>query len=42
MFIVFNICSALKDIKIMQDSHGKITMRAIQIDKDVKLTDPIT
>ena len=42
MFIIFNTCSALKDIKLMQDCHGKITMKSIAICRDVKLTDPIT
>lgn len=41
MFVLFHICSALKDIKLMQDCHGKITMKAVLVDRDVKLSDPI-
>ena len=40
-FVVFNVCQGLKDVKIMQDCHGNVTMRSIIVDRDVLLSDPI-
>ena len=42
MYVIYNVCCGLKDLKIMQDDHGKVTMQSIVAGRDVKITDPIT
>jgi len=42
MYIIKNVCLALRDLKNMQDCHGNITMKSIITTSEVLLSDPIT
>ena len=41
MYVIYHICSALKDIRQMEDKFGKVTMKSIVFDGGVKMIDPI-